>query len=342
MTHLFFFLLLPLLLVKCDLLTIPLIKNKFNMYIVSPCIGSEKSICDEFNLDLTKETIVAFGNSNYKPQKSSTSQQISQTDSSRTYTDNFSFKHNPSLEFHNITIEHRISSYKNLNGYFGLGSNPNNPHSLLNTLFTSLNSHKIFYINTRQLEIGIGEYPNEINEIKTKESVLYRTCHMIKDSNTQYACNANSAYFKSVAKNDYVFYEINNKIKFCPTKNAIFTTDSFANVIYKNYLIEQIKEGSCEEVHSDSSGFKYVWCKHTYDYKNDERLTDITFVLGKFSFRLFRHELFALGTDNKLYFLIVNNPEGNGWFFGYTFFNKFLTVFDIETDTVGFIPFDKE
>ena len=253
MTHLFFFLLLPLLLVKCDLLTIPLIKNKFNMYIVSPCIGSEKSICDEFNLDLTKETIVAFGNSNYKPQKSSTSQQISQTDSSRTYTDNFSFKHNPSLEFHNITIEHRISSYKNLNGYFGLGSNPNNPHSLLNTLFTSLNSHKIFYINTRQLEIGIGEYPNEINEIKTKESVLYRTCHMIKDSNTQYACNANSAYFKSVAKNDYVFYEINNKIKFCPTKNAIFTTDSFANVIYKNYLIEQIKEGSCEEVHSDSS-----------------------------------------------------------------------------------------
>ena len=197
------------------------------MYLVSPCIGSNKLVCDDFFLSLTKESMVAFGRANYKPKRSQTSQQISQTDTSRTYTDNFSFKDNATLSFENITIEHRIASYKNINGFLGMGYNSTNPHCLLNTVFTALNSSKIFYINTRRLEVGIGEYPTEIKELKSKANVLYRTCHMIKGSDTEYACNANGAYFKSAAQNEYVYYDINNISIIC----SVHKITNFINII---------------------------------------------------------------------------------------------------------------
>ena len=120
-------------------------------------------------------------------------------------------------------------------------------------------------------------------------------------------------------KHEYIHYAINTNITFCTSKNAIYTDNDFVNVLYKNCLLEQIKEGTCKELHSDSK-IKSIRCKYNYDYKHDIRLTDITFILvGKFSFKLRRDELVVLGSDNKLYFLIVNNPSNFGRFIVYVF-----------------------
>ena len=298
------------------------------MYNVPVLFGSGNGIQEELMLDLTENVIAVYGNADYQPQKSQTSMPLTLDEFNDMYYDRLFFRNNKHIVFDNVPIEQRLFTNSGTHGYFGFAYQNN---SLLSKLFTALNSKKVFYINTHALELGVGEYPYK------QQNVINRTCNMVHTSDSHYACYLHSMYFKNAMKNEYIHYAINTNITFCTSKNAIYTDDEFVNVLYKNYLLEQIKEGTCEEVHSDSK-YKFVRCKYNYDYKNDTRLTDITFILGRFSFKLRRDELFALGSDNKLYFLLVNNPSKSGWFFGYPFFNKFITVFDIDSELISFVP----
>lgn len=316
----------------CQGFKIPLKKTQFNMFNVPVLLGSGSGngngIQEELTLDLTENVIAVYGNADYQPQKSQTSMPLTIDEFNDMYYDRLVFKYNKDVVFNSVPIEQRMYTSSGTHGHFGFVYQN---YSLLHTVFTTLNTKKLFYIDTHALELVIGEYP------PNQHKAINRTCNMVHMLNSHYACHLNSAYFKNAIKNEYIHYTINTNITFCTSKNAIYTNDEFANLLYKNYLIEQIKEGTCEEIHSDSK-LKFVRCKYNYDYKHDTRLTDITFILGKFSFKLRRDELFALGSDNKLYFLIVNNPGYSGWFFGYPFFNKFITVFDIERELISFVP----
>lgn len=331
--YLFFILLL---IASCQVMKIPLKKTQFNMYKVIVHIGGSNSFKEELTLDLTERIIIVYGNAEYQPQKSYTAMPESFDEYNQMFYDSLFFSNNKHIEFRNISIEQRLFTTSGTNGYLGLAYHNN---SLLNTVFSTINSKKVFYINANTLELGIGEYPREMQLIQS--NMIHRKCTMILKSHSHYACHLHSVHFKNTIKNEYIHYSINTDVTFCTTKNAIYTDDDFANVVYKNYLLEQIKEGTCEEVHSDS-GYKFVRCDNNYNYKHDTRLTDITFVVGKFSFRLRRDELFALGSDNKFYFLIVNNPDNSGWFFGYPLFNKYITVFDIDSKLISFVSMSKE
>ena len=317
----------------CQGFTIPLKKTQLNMYKVPVLFGNANGIYDELTLDLTETVIAVYGNADYQPQKSQTAVPLTLDEFNEMFYDKLLFKNSKHVVFDSVPIEQRMFTASGTHGYFGFAYQNN---SLLNTLFTALNSKKVFYINTHALELVVGEYPND-----QRNNAINRTCPMVRMSNSHYACRLHAIYFKNAIKREYIHYAVNTNITFCTSKNAIYTDDEFVNVLYKNYLLEQIKEGTCEEVHSDSK-LKFVRCRYDYDYKHDTRLTDITFVLGRFSFKLRRDELFGLGSDNKLYFLIVNNPSKSGWFFGYPFFNKFVAVFDIDSAMISFVPVAQE
>lgn len=312
----------------CRSFIIPLKKTELNMYKVPVQIGGGNAVHDELTLDLTEHVIAVHGNADYRPQKSQTAVPQTPDGLNEMFYDKLFFKNNEHVVFDDVPIEQRLFKASGTSGYFGFAYRND---SLLNTMFSTLNSQKVFYINTRALELVVGEYP------QNQHNVINRTCTMVHTSNSHYACLLHSIYFKNAIKQEYIHYSINTNITFCTSRNAIYTDDEFVDVLYKNYLLEQVKEGACEEVHSDSK-LKFVRCKYNYDYKHDTRLGDITFILGGFSFKLRRDELFGLGSDNKLYFLIVNNPSRSGWVFGYPFFNKFITVFDIDSELISFVP----
>ena len=225
-----------------------------------------------------------------------------------------------------------------LNGLLGLSikstrDDLNEYGFLLQLKQKKLIESKIFYFefdlkNNNKGELIIGKYPHEINSKKYKEIDFLKISSYNPIYIDEFSFNFNSIYYgdQLIQEMGITYLEIE--------KNFIQASESFGNIITKNFFSKFVEEGLCKEIQLEVVFYSYICDKNI----NLKEFKEIKFNLKNvnFTFSLNSKDLFY-EMDNKLYFLIYYTKiNGNTWSFGKIFFNKYFLVFDSEKKLIGF------
>ena len=209
-----------------------------------------------------------------------------------------------------------ISQYDELNS---LG------FSLLERLYAQgIIEQRIFSVNYRNNLIHIGNIPN----IPIKKKTI-KTCDLLQTSpegepNPKFQCTINAIYIDTEH-----LIPINSRVTFSLGSKYIQVNNEIFEFIKEYYLKTQIATGICKIT---------VLYKVTFFECNDrfkiKELPILSVIIGKWNIKLKNEDLFY---KNQL--LIGKSNTKNKIVFGYPFMKQFLSVFNVERNSISFMTY---
>lgn len=178
---------------------------------------------------------------------------------------------------------------------------------------------------------SFGDYPKELNSKSTK---YYRTCSLKKynednEPNIAWECNLDSIYFEG----KYELYPVKRHHIFSIDHNSIMVTSTFWKYFLKEIANKFIESKDCTRVVSNQ--YDFISCNDSFDVR---QFGSISFIIGKNTYTVTTKNYFK--QDSRQQLCLVYHFRGFERFaLGLPLFREYLSVFDKETDRVGFIKY---
>lgn len=242
----------------------------------------------------------------------------------------------PKMIFGIVPIEDEFLVHDSF-GSLGLGFlSDNEPSSFLWQLYhTKQIEKRIFMIafnNENKGEVIFGKYPFDT---VVPNQFRYRTCDALEtknqgEKNQRWECPLNSIYLTS--EEEEIFYSVNDRISFNLSSNILLFPAEFYNKFINQYFGNLLSINKCHN--EEGAYFTKVVCDEGLNFKS---LSDVTFVIGKWSIKFKPEDLFVAGQffDDYLEFVIKKHITLNAFILGSPFFKKHIVVFDKEKKQIG-------
>lgn len=234
-------------------------------------------------------------------------------------------------DFSFLVIYERVSFFDVGNLGLGKTEKKNRHLNLIDTLYDKhLITKKAFYLKIidNQHSLSIGEYPREV---EINENKKYFHLHKLIHPKTPNDLYKISTYLNAVfIEGESKIWEINDIVSFSYGSNYISVSFDFFDYLKNNFFKPELDSEVCF-LH-EKRNYEYFQCS-TKRFGSKEA---INFVLGDWTYK-FKHNEYLLRVNEKDNRMVafVKNTKFDGWVFGYHFYLKYLTVFDIQEDKIG-------
>ena len=220
-------------------------------------------------------------------------------------------------------------------GYaFGL-KYENESFSIVHNLYNNRKiSHLIYSLgetNNTNGTLYLGGIPSIVNDYnkgscKVNESYISWGCHVEQVIFSRYNKKSHIEITEHIlnVNNTYGYFQASKKYIYAPK----YVIDYLIDKVFQSF----ISSSFCSYT---EKGFFDVSiscnCEVIYQMPN------ISFVIGGYKYHFDAFYLFQYYEDSLCDFLITSTKDrGNHWIFGYSFFNKFISVFDYEKKEISF------
>ena len=176
---------------------------------------------------------------------------------------------------------------------------------------------------TQTGSVTLGKIPNDIDQ----QSRLYRISPVHQGNyNGHWEVDLHAVYF-----NDK-FFSVHSSLSIGIGGTLISVTEKFFDFLLRDVFSNYIHSGVCE-IHKDE-----VWeifCDRDF---NVNVIKDLSFIVGKWNFKINSKSLFrdvTINKNKKKWFAVVYYQKYNQWYISQNLFNSSIFVFNKETNSIG-------